>query len=105
VSDKEYSFTPVGAAVRRRYFDPDTHFSGDRSLTLILAYEEACEKAESTARYAVKEGTLEAIRIAQWHEAIAQTIEELLAVFPHGLQGNVVPSDLSFELPDPPEFS
>ena len=97
---------PMGdAALRRNYFEKNTAFFGDSASLLVKAYGEACLKAEWSARIAIKRGTIETLRTAQWHEAIAQTIERLLGCLPNSTDESFeIDPSVEFDFPDSPCF-
>jgi hypothetical protein len=78
----------------RSFFEKDQEFRDDFK-PLLDAYDDASRMTALRASYAVQEGTLKAMRKAQWCEAVTQTIERFLCV---------CIGEGKFELPEPPEF-
>lgn len=94
------------AGMNRGYFEKDTIFKNKDFVTpIIAAYDDACEKAARTAKYAIRDGGMASLREAQWYEAVAATFEAILAGLPH--QSNASGGDFStlrMDIPFPPEF-
>lgn len=91
--------------MRRNYFSDDAKFfNPDIAAPILRAYDEASKEAASSARHAIRYGTLESIRIAQWDEAVARTIEAVLCALPS--KSDECPDVLTspIDLPDRPAF-
>ena len=91
------------AAIRRGFFDADASFEGAEAKAILIAYETALTVAERAARHAVSSGNTASMRIAQWHEAVAQTLGEILIVFLRDESGASNKPD-AIELPETPNF-
>lgn len=83
---------------KRNFFEEDQEFP-DQMKRILDGYNEAARMAAVTASHAVRFGTLEALREAQWWEAVAQTIEQCLSVVI-----DEEDEEVDFSMPTPPEF-
>ena len=81
-------------AKARFYFELDEQFP-DHCEHILKGYDEVSRMASISAKFAMRLGTLNSIRTAQWWEAVAGTLEQCL----HSLQ-----CEETLVLPDPPDF-
>jgi hypothetical protein len=72
-------------AKSRNHFKPDKEFD-EKWEFLIQAYEEAAERANGSARCAMRFGDLGYICRDQWDEAVAMTIEACLEMAAFGVE-------------------
>jgi hypothetical protein len=90
---------------RRSFYEADVAFcSSDGALLKIMsAYVHAAASASMSAQMLVLGETT--LARAQWDEAVASTLERVLAAFPHtsGETGPKFDCDDFIELPGPPE--
>ena len=86
----------------RNFFETDVVFSpSEDALQKILnAYVDASKEASRHARYLVTGRSTP--REAQWHEAIAQTLERVLCAFPHTTDTPELVADDDVCLPESP---
>lgn len=86
-------------------FEPDHVVTIDADFlpNLLAAYKDANEKAARTARYAVLDGGMTAMRSAQWHAAIAETLYHVLSMMA-GDNACISSPTEEFCAPEKPDF-
>lgn len=95
-----------GRGMVRDYFAPETAF-GDRQDfvdALIRAYDKAAERANRSARAAIRIGGAKAMDAARWDEAVVATLERVLCMLPHNSDEGGGDGDKDIELPERPDF-
>lgn len=91
----------------RHFFEDNSRFENVDSFPedILDAYEVASRMTTKSARFAIRSNKMSDIRTAQWHEAVAKTLENVMCMLERGDAGEDGLYEASeFEYPDPPEF-
>lgn len=92
------------AGIDRRFFESETTFYGRDDLVtqIINAYHLAAETAARSARSAIAHGGQGRLDSARWDEAVAQTLERVLALLPGDADGERFDGSAAFIMPELP---
>ncbi len=100
---------PLGneAGSDRDAFDDDTTFYDREGVPglIVTVYNEAAQRAAESARLAIASGCRESLDKARWEEAVAQTLELVLGLFPGDADGQKFEGCDEIELPEAPSNS
>lgn len=86
-------------------FEPDHVVTIDADFlpNLLAAYKDENEKAARAARHAVLDGSMTALRSAQWHAAVAETLYGVISMMAGNNSYMSSPTD-KFSAPEKPDF-